>query len=258
MASQTILDARNRAYVRAKRKLEANGQYVVNDEAKARKDGKKNLRVAQSWLASAVPLSAANTSYSYNLMDNMANSGNAGLILPQEQRMTLQDVFFTSSLGFYLGLFNWAGAALQNQFQYYAYPPPSISGPLPSIPNVSALTGIWGGELEVKTNGEVVTPSWRLNQHICINQTQSSPGVLRFDQINYGDDGLIVTEPNWIINGGNNNLYTVTYGRNWGDVLGSTSGNAGTSIGLFGIMVWDGWLAQNASSIMDNASMKMN
>jgi hypothetical protein len=82
--------------------------------------------------------------------------------------------------------------------------------------------------------------------------------VIVFDQINYANDGLIVTEPNWIINGGNNNLYTVTYGNNWAAVIGASSGgNQNSTIPLFGIMVWDGWLAQNASSIMDNAAAKM-
>jgi hypothetical protein len=145
MANDTILQARNRAYLRAKRKLESNGQYIVNDEMTARKQNKKNLRVAQSWLASIVPISASNTQYQYNTMDNQPNSGNAGLLLPQEQRMTLQDVFFTSALGFYMGIDLNNG---QNRFQYYAAPPPGITGPPPIYPNISGLTGIWSGNLK--------------------------------------------------------------------------------------------------------------
>ena len=71
MASSAALSARNRAYVRAKNMLEGhdpktgakNGAYIVNDTAEARSSGKRNLRMAQSYLQSVIPINANNTQY---------------------------------------------------------------------------------------------------------------------------------------------------------------------------------------------------
>ncbi len=255
-SSPIFLESRNRAYVRAKRDLEANEQYVVNNEAKARKDKKMNLRVAQSNLISIVPLNANTTQYVFNVLDSVPNQGNAGL-LSEEIRLKQQDVFFTSSIGFFLVAYAPVSYP-PLRFQFMTYPTPSLQGVL-GIGDAAALMGIWtAGKLDVKVNGETVTPSWWLQKHLVINQTQSNvagtPINPYWDQINYAEDGYQVVEPNWIVNGGNNNLYTVNYNNDWSLVFGGT--NAANTYGFCIAMVWDGWLAQNASSIMNNAPAK--
>lgn len=257
--SQVFLDSRNRAYLNAKRILENGDQYIVNNPDFARKNNKQNIRVAQSNLVSIIPISVANTSYVFNVLDNQVNQGNTG-ILTLEKRLKLQDVFFTSSIGYFLtALSAVIGAYLPIHFQFWTYPSPSLGG-IGGLIDLSALAGIWAtASLEVKVNGEVVTPDWWLWRHMVINQTETAYASVPinpfWDQQNFSEDGFIITEPNWIVNGGNNNLYTVTMGNDWGQVLGQN--NSAQTYAFAIAMVWDGWLAQNASSIMNNAPMKM-
>lgn len=256
--SQVFLDSRNRAYQNAKRTVEANGQYLVNQPDLARNTGKENIRVSQSNLVSIIPLTAADTQYVFNT-DAQPNQGNAG-ILTLEKRLALQDVFFTSSWGFFLTAFSAiSGGYLPIHFQLWTYPSPSLGG-IGGLNDLGALMGVWTtGNLEVKTNGQVITPNWWLWNHMVINQTETNfasvPINPFWDQQNFSEDGHMIVEPNWIVNGGNKNLYTVNYGNDWGQVLGGNNAGQTYSFGI--VAVWSGWLAQNASSIMNNAPANM-
>ena len=257
--SQTFLDSRNRAYMRAKYLLEADsdgnegkGQYVVNNPDKSLKVGKENIRMAKSNLVSIIPISVNQTSYVLNVPDNIVNLGNNG-ILPLEKRLSIQDVFFTNALGFFLTAFQ-AGAYTPIHYQFWTYPSPSLGGIL-GLNDVAALMGIWSsGNLEIKVNGIIQTPNWWLWNHCNVPQTETSfagtPVNPFWDQQSMSEDGYLIMEPNLIVNGGNKNLYTITYDETWQQVL---SGANATNQYQFAIaLVWDGWLAQNASSIMNN------
>lgn len=254
--SSVYQDSRRKAYDNAVNILQSSKQYLVNKPIEARAQSKLNIRMAQSSLVSIIPINVNTTDYVLNVMDNQVNAGNTGL-LPQEQRLTLQDVFFTSSLGFFLvPLVNNGYTPIH--FQYYTYPDNALGG-ISGIGDPAALMGIWtAGQLEVKVNGEVVTPRWWLERHAVINQTQDNiagiPTNPFWSQQNFAEDGYLITEPNWIINGGNNNLYTIKYSNDWGQVLGGA--NTGNSVTFAIALVWDGWLAQNASSIMNNEPQK--
>jgi len=257
MASTAFLDSRRKAYLNAVAALQADGQYIVNDTERAIKMGKKNIRVAQSYVCSEINMTANSSSYVLNVIDQQYNVGNNNL-LPSERRIKQQDVFFTYALGFYIRQTNgWQGLSYILQ----TFPTAATNGPAPSFyPDASTLMGIWtDGTLQVTVNGDVLTPAWDLSQHLCINQSQENPGGVPvtpfYDQVNLGEDGQVITEPNWIINGGNNNIYQITYPNNYGNIFGGV--NAGsTSITTSIVMKWYGFLAQNASSIMNNAPAK--
>jgi hypothetical protein len=260
MASQLFADSRARAYMRAKRILEGSGQYIVNDDEKGRSLKKPVIRVAQSNLVSIIPINSASTNYQLNTLANQPNLGNAG-ILTMEKRLKLQDVFFTSSLGYFLTVLsqtNAAGTYTNIQFQFFCNPVPSLGG-VAGVGDLAALMGIWSlGTLEVKTNGETITPDWWLWNHMVINQTESNfagaPMNPFWDQQNFPEDGFYVVEPNWILNGGNDNNYTIKYGNTWGNIWAGANAANGNQFAI--ALVWDGWLAQNASSIMNNAPAK--
>lgn len=257
MASQVFLDSKNRAYLRARRLLETGGQYIVNDEDKATKAGIPCIRVAQSNLVSIIPLTATDTTYNFKVLSTEVNQGNTG-ILPMEKRLIIQDVFFTSALGFYLTVLTTGGATpyLPIHYQLFCGPVPSLGG-VNGVNDPAALMGLWStANLEYKVGGVTVTPNWWMWKHMVINQTESNiagtPINPFWDQQNYGEDGFQIVEPNWIINGGNRNLFTVTYDNTYGQIFGPASGNANSTVQFALVMVWDGWLAQNASSIMNN------
>jgi hypothetical protein len=254
MTSSSYVDNKRRVYKDAVGLLEENGQYKVNNPIAARKQGRRLLRMASSKIVSVIPLTAADTSYQLNVMNDQPNLGNSG-ILTQERRLTMQDVFFTSSIGFFLTSLSTAYPPIH--FQWWTFPSPSLGGIL-GLLDLSALMGIWSGNMEVKVNGEVLTPKHLLLDHCVINQTEtafaSTPVNPWWDQQNFGEDGYQITDPMWIVNGGNNNEYRVTYGNDWAQVLGAN--NAGNTYNFAIALMWDGWLCQNASSIMNNAPDK--
>lgn len=262
--SQLFLDSRNRSYMRAKFLLESDadgkegaGQYIVNNQDKATKIGKDNIRMAKSNLVSLIPINVNDTNYVFNIPDNLPNQGNQNGILPLEKRLSIQDVFFCNALGFFLTCYS-ANGYQAIHYQFWTYPTPSLGGIL-GLNDVAALAGIWtSGNLEIKTNGVIQTPNWWLWNHQSVPQTQSNfsgtPVNPFWDQQSMSEDGFQVTEPNLIINGGNKNLYTVMYDNTWAQVLGGA--NAGNTYQFALAMVWDGWLAQNASSIMNNQPAK--
>lgn len=257
--SQTslLVESRNRAFKRVVADVQGvkddqgHQLYVVNDEAESLRSGKRNFVASQSNIVSILPISSATTNYVFNVKDGLANSGNAN-ILPMESRLKDQDVFYTAGIGFFLTCYNFFGYT-PIQFQYWTYPSPALFNPA-GLSDIGSLNGIWQlGYLEYKVNGIVQIPKWWMGRHEFVPQTETGFGGVPvnplWDQQDYSGDGYLVTEPNWILNGGNNNLFSLTYGNTWGQV-NLAPGVANLQMGL--IMVWDGWLVQNASSIMYN------
>jgi len=250
--SQRLQDPHRKSYMEMVKTLEESGDYVVNNSSRAAKTNKKNLRAAQSYLWSQIPLVSTTTQYVFNVQDGLFNVGNPG-ILPEEKRIKLQDVFFTYALGFFLICKRTAGGNTTFAYQLATFPNPYLYGA--GALDLNTMVGIWTqGVLNVQVNGDTLTPAWDMSQHYYIPQTQVPAfpisGSEFFSQQDLSDDGYVVTEPNWIINGANNNLYTVNYNNNWGGV------NLGGGNTWHIAMKWQGFLAQNASSIMDNATKK--
>jgi len=234
--------------------IEASGEYICNNQPLATKNGKKNVRVAQSYLWSQIPLNSNVSSYVFNVIDQQYNVGTQGL-LPMERRLKQQDVFFTYKLGFYLLCVSTA-AETNYQFTLMTFPSANFYGNAPWGIPIANLMGLWtAGQLNVTVNGDVLTPAWDMGQHLVIPQTQVPPvginGSPFFDQVNLNEDGYVVVEPNWIINGGNNNIYTVAYPNNYLNITTGSTGGIGNGFQLHLVLKWQGFLAQNVSSIMD-------
>jgi len=256
MPGQKLLSSHRLAYDVMVRQIEQNGQYIVNNEQKAGQLNKKNIRAAQSYLWSEIPLNPNNSSYQFNVRNGVANLGQPGIV-PGENRLKDQDVFFAYGLGFYMRVLstNMANTAFQNQL--FTFPSANFYGSL----QIERMLGLWTeGQLVVKTNGETLTPSWDMGQHLVIPQTQvlAAPGPSStapfYDQEDLASDGVVITEPNWIINGGNDNNYTVNYPNNFVSFQLPDPTTTNWRVSL--VMKWQGFLAQNASSIMNNAPAK--
>jgi hypothetical protein len=252
-----LLDSKRKAYMNAVNAIQSDSNYVCNDEAKSIATGKYNVTVAQSYVWSEIPVNPNNSQYVFNVIDQQYNVGNAAL-LPAERRVKQQDVFFTYALWFGIRI---SGGGQGSQQTLQTFPSAYYQGPSPLFfPDVTTLVALWNtGVLNVTVNGNVLTPAWDLSQHLVINQTETStqggplPDPL-YNQVDNGQDGFVVVEPNWIINGANNNIYQVNYPNNYNNIFGGV--NAGTSVTVNLIMRWYGFLAQNVSSIMNNATKK--
>jgi len=258
MPGSKLLGSHRLGYQVMTNQIEADGQYVVNNEKKAAQTGKKNIRAAQSYLWSQVPLNPNNSSYQFNVRNGVANLGNPG-ILAGENRLKDQDVFFTYALGYYLVCTSTGFGNTSLQFDLMTYPSPNFWGPLSGGVPIRNFQGLWTmGTLAVKVNGETLTPSWDMGQHMYQPQTQIQPYIAPgqnplayFDEKDLAQDGLVITEPNWIVNGGNDNNYTVSFPQNYAQMLIPDPALYNWRFSL--VMKWQGFLAQNASSIMNNA-----
>ena len=265
MPGKGLLAPHRLAYEVMKKQIEQDGINVVNNEQLAATQKKKNIRAAQSYLWSEIPLTPGSSTYQFNVKNGVPNIGNAGIV-PGEIRLKDQDVFFTYALGFYLRVLVSGSNQTNWQNFLFTFPSAVFGGltPGPAVWNQEALTGLWTeGALSVKTNGEDLTPRWDMGQHLYIPQTQAPVAVPFptqsylnwFDEVDLSENGLVVTEPNWIINGGNDNNYTVTYPQNYGSFAVPDPLTTNWRISL--VMKWQGFLAQNASSIMNNQPAKI-
>lgn len=261
MPGAKLLSSHRKAYEEMVRQIMASGDYVVNNQAAA-SDGKKlNIRAAQSFIWSQIPLNASNSTYLFNVKDGVSNLGNSGGILPGEVRLKDQDVFFTYALGFYLVCYNEALAGLPGRLSGALMTFP-CSEFLPFSADLFALQMLWTmGRLTSKVNGEILTPAWDMGQHFLVPQTQQPynwSGNPAWDQIDLSDDGFAIVEPNWIINGGNNNEYSVNYPNNYNNIAASLNqlSSSGSQMTFHLVMKWQGFLAQNVSSIMNNQTKK--
>ena len=266
MLSHVLSDNKRRVFDAATRIIESNGQYVVNRPIEARTSGKRNIKMSESSLVSIIPITANATQYVMNITtDQGANVGNSQ-VLPMEKRLPQQHVFFTSSFGYFLCAFNagFTGTTPiypQLHFQLFSYPDPGLGG-IGGMADLAAFMGVWAtGQMQFEVGGDKVLEDWWLERHMSIPQTQSvfaftSPNPF-WSQQNYCDDGYLPTDPMWIINGGNLNQFIINYGADYNQVWASNpllNTAAGYQMGI--ACIWNGWLAQNASSIMNNAPAK--
>lgn len=217
-------------------------KYVVNRE----EPGFKKIKLTRSYLRTEILLNPALTSYNFQLLTNQVAPGSTG-VNPTEQRLKQQDVFFCHRLGFYIYCAATAYGNTIYRFQMMTFPNPTLYG---SGLQLEQMMGLWtSGQLQVTVNNDVLTPAWDLLQHMIVNQSMTSaiyqPTSNYFNQNDYTKDGLVVVEPNWVLNGGNDNEYVITYPQSI-----STMGIGTYQFWL--TLKFEGFLAQNCSSIMDN------
>lgn len=253
MPSKNLLVPHRTTYEVMKRVIEAAG-YTLNNEAAARKGSTKNIRASQSLLWSQIPLDPNNSSYVFNVKAGIPNQGNGG-VLPAEVRLKEQNVFFCYAMGFYLQAYLSPSGSTDFRNKLMSFPSADFFGPAPAlVPGLFTMSGLWNfGRMEYQVNGETITPDWDMSQHLVVPQTQlPTPfsGNPAWDQIEMGDYGKVVVEPNWIINGSNDNQFTLNYGNNFSGI------RFGTDWKWQLVTIWQGFLAQNCSTIMDPGGIK--
>lgn len=264
------------AYAEAKRQLEylvagPKGQYkefVVNrdpnpaDPLENSSSGvnTKRINMTQSNLRTRNKLDPNITNYTFGILNTEPSSVPAvqsaqnGILNPLELRLIQQDVFFVYAMGFRLYMISTPGGNTSFQYQPLTFPNPIVYGGVGI--NLDLMWQIWtGGNLNVTVNKNILNTNVSLMDYFNINQTQippinSNPPVgdaPLFNQINLRSDGIVTVKPNWILNGANQNLFQINYPNQLNNIgLGVSSSE--WHIELF----MKGFLAQNASSIMNN------
>lgn len=249
-----MLETHRRTYEVMRSTIQKNSNYLVNQEAEALAQQKLNIRAAQSIIWSEIPLVSSSSSYLFNVKFGVPNAGNSG-ILASEVRLKDQDVFFSYAFKFALRAVSNPAGSTDWGCRLMTFPSADLFGPLPAaVPGLFTFQALWNfGRMSIKVNGETTTPIWDLSQHLSIPQTQiPAPwsGNPPYDELAGGDDGWCVTEPNWILNGANNNEFIVDYGANYQLIK-----QASIQWSFTLVAIWQGFLAQNVSSIMNSGTV---
>lgn len=249
------------SYLRNKRTLEQSGM-TVNDPTQA-----NTIRMARSYLRSEIYATPGQTEFNFPILTNDPSPGSP-IPTPTitEVRLKQQDVFFACELGFYIYMAQSSASTGSSTAWRYV----DMTFPDPNLIDLAWNTGfginlafaLWTtARLNVQVNNVTVTPVYPMKKHMVVPETQIlSSGVYptadasagghatgsenTFSPVNYDSDGFNQIWPNWVLNGGNNNQYTMTYP--------TPISNLGIQTGcqLWFAIEWHGFLAQNASSIM--------
>ncbi len=245
-------------YLRSKKTLE-DSKMTVNDPAQP-----NTIRMAQSMLRSEIFANLGQSEFSFPILTNDPSPGSP-IPTPTitEVRLKQQDVFFTMELAFYIYMQSSASGNTAWRFVDMTFPDPNLNGGAwAGGANINLAQALWTtGRLNVQVNNVTTTPLWPIKNHSKVPASQvganyvyppsdaasggSATGMEpTFNPISYGDDGRCAIWPNWVVNGGNNNQYTLTFPQPL-SALGIASGAK-----LWFVLEWHGFLAQNASSIM--------
>jgi hypothetical protein len=161
--------------------------------------------LSQSYLRFEVLASATKTQYQFGVLVNDAPSG--ATQRPTEQRLNLQDAFYTSSVQIFTSL---ASSSTATNFSLDSYPNPRKY----SDANVAqGMYNLYNGYLSLTVNNRVITPSWDLYRHVDIPQTQqnnlTSVTGYTLDELAGDKTSAVACEPNWVLIGSKNNQLTL-------------------------------------------------
>ena len=160
-----------------------------------------NAVLTQSYLRLEVAASTSNTTWTFNTLNNPG--GQFGT----EQRLTLQDSFVVGQCGIFWFIPTASGS-----------PGPSNS-PLISWPNANTFTtanaasaaeSLYNSYLQLNVNKKLVVPAWDVYRSRTVNQTQLTAATNSpVDQLSGRDDVFYPTEPNWVVIGSRNSVFTI-------------------------------------------------
>ncbi len=217
------LMVRRLAYDKARDMIMAQDRSLAVNTAPT--DGRTRVTMAQSYIRTEMPLDQNLTNY----------------------QLALQDAFFAYNLGVYFVVDSTTSGNTQYQNQLLTFPNPQFFGS--GTTDLNLQEGIWNnGTLALTINSQVITPAWDLAKHLYVPQTQIDttawPGGNFFNQYDGEGYGKCAIEPNWIFNGAANIELSINFRKPLNQM------GIGTGFQTRMVLIFQGYLAQNCSSIM--------
>lgn len=155
--------------------------------------------LTQSYLRLEAVANTSSTNYAFYPVQGQNNTS-----FSTEQKLTLQDSFVTSECA----IFWFIPTALT------ASNSPLISWPNPNtfaVTNAaSSAESLYNSFLSLAVNKVIIVPAWDTYRSRCVNQTQLTAATNSpVDQLSGRDDVFYPTEPNWVIIGSRNNIFSI-------------------------------------------------
>lgn len=145
-------------------------------------------KCTQSYLRTEIPLTVGTSQYPIPIL---VNQNNYGAPSPNEKRLTLQDTFFISMLGVFLGV-----KASASDTSYQIYPYPSLYAGFTAAEQL-AMNNFYNGWITLTVGQNQLITQWDLWRHYNTNQTQGgAPASAPLDQFSGTSDGYYPMEPN--------------------------------------------------------------
>lgn len=168
----------------------------------------KSAVLSQSYLRFEQVVSSTKTVYNFGVLQN--DSGNSGVaVRPTEQRLALQDSFYTASVQILLAKPNSTTAT---NFPLFSFPSLATMGA-----NWVNYYNLYSGNLQLTVNNRTLVTAWDIQRHYQANQTQQTTFPLAtatpattLNQFNGGSDGAYECEPNWVLIGSKNNSLSIS------------------------------------------------
>jgi hypothetical protein len=190
-----------------------------------------------SYLRSEVLLSTSAASYHVPVLVNDNQNGTPTV---REQRLSLQDLFIVSNIQIVLT----SGSSTTGSAKSYTYPNLTAFST-----GAAQLYTVYNGYFNIQVNNQNVLPKWSMLQHLDIPQTQqntnfnaataTSPAQYSIDQVSMDEFGIVVCEPNLVLNGASNIQASIIL------PAAPSTLDANTYVSV----LWYGILAQNCTSV---------
>lgn len=144
--------------------------------------------------------------YQFAVLDN--NNGASGTFFNTEIRLTMQDAFVVSAMGFFLAK---PSSNTDTTWIPHTYPSPAVF----STAGVALSTQtIYNSYLKIEVNNKVVLPKLAMRRFYMVPQSQqvtagTNQNGIALDQIDLSSDGFMVVEPNVVLIGSKGTIITL-------------------------------------------------
>jgi len=155
--------------------------------------------LSQSYLRFEATLATTKTSYDFGVLNNQSISGSVQF--PTEQRLNLQDAFYTSEIMVYIGK---ASSTTDSSYFLLTYPNTSTFAT-----GAASLYTLYNGVLSLIVNNRQIVPASDLTKFLQIPQTQLT-GAANSPVSQFDGAWSNVVEPNLVLIGSKNSLFNIT------------------------------------------------
>jgi hypothetical protein len=163
--------------------------------------GLQAAKCTQSYIRSEAAVTTTTAQYNFPVIVSSQTSATQRV---NNRLLNLQDLFYISQVGIFLT----DASSTSGTGRLYTYPNPVVFG------GSGAYNSVYNGALSITINNEQVLPSWDVNRHLWVGQTQqntnfnvastTSPAVFNNDQYDGSESGFYPCEPGIILNGAAN------------------------------------------------------
>lgn len=196
--------------------------------------------LSQSYLRLERLASSTVTNYQFGVLSNDVPQGSS--VRTNEQRLSLQDSFFVSSIQMFISL---ASSSTTTSYTPMSYPNPHV---FTDAGAATALMNLYNSNISLTVNNRTIATSWDTLRHYEVPQTQqtainNTTAGNASDMLSGGFSASYAVEPNWVLIGSKNNVLQI----NLPSAIGTLQTTSSPSTVI--ILMLRGVLAQNSTSV---------